>query len=128
MDGAKRDVGISILEDPASAGVGPLVVTQDFAMPAGDVEPSPFIVGVAYHDDNGNGAYDPGEGEAGLVIVPSSGDHHAVTSKSGGFSLPVPAGAGAVKVQIQRDGALVLDEREVTVAADNVKLDFVLDG
>lgn len=127
VDGKKRDVGISVVEDPASDAVGPLVVTQDFAMPASTPPGAQrFIVGVAYHDDNGNGAYDPGEGAGGLTVVPSSGDHHAVTSASGGFSIPTAADAGAVTVQLQDETTWVIDQKETTLAGENVKVDFAL--
>ncbi|MFO0586189.1 MAG: CAP domain-containing protein [Polyangiaceae bacterium] len=127
IDGKKRDIGISIIEDPPSMEVGPLVVTQDFGAPL-ETEPDAekLIVGVAYRDKNGNGAYDPGEGAPGMIIVPQSGTYHAITSTSGGYSIPMSAKAGLVKVQIQDEESFVLEEREVTLDGENVKLDFVL--
>lgn len=127
IDGHKRDIGISIIEMPASMNVGPMVVTEDFAAPAGSPPNAQvFIVGVAYKDDNGNGAYDPGEGVEGLRVVPEKGDYMAVTSKSGGFSVPTAALAGALKVQIQDETTFVLDQKDVNLNGKNVKLDFVL--
>ena len=124
MKGRQRDIGISVIEDPPSSKVGPLVVTEDFGMPLTDK--ARFIVGVAYSDENGNGAYDAGEGKAGLTVVPDTGSSYAVTSASGGYAIPLPGKAGPVKVQLWDAGGLVLFERDVELAGDNVKLDFVL--
>ncbi|MEZ4308509.1 MAG: CAP domain-containing protein [Polyangiaceae bacterium] len=127
IDGKKRDVGIAIIDAPASPEVGPLVVTQDFARPASPAEAAlRFLVGVVYTDADGDGRYDPGEGEAGLFVVPDKGDYHAVTSASGGFSIPLAADSGPLVVQLQDTATSVLDQREVTFTGDNVKLDFVL--
>lgn len=59
-------------------------LTQDFGAPARS-----YILGVAYTDSNANGAYDPGEGLAGITVRPASGNWFAVTSASGGFAIPV---------------------------------------
>jgi uncharacterized protein YkwD len=125
--GRMRDIGISIIEMPASPSVGPLVVTQDFGMPAGaPPNAQRYIVGVAYRDLNENGAYDPGEGAPGFTVVPEKGDFAAVTSKSGGFAVPMALAAGLVKVQIQDEQLVALDEKETTLEGENVKLDFSL--
>jgi hypothetical protein len=52
-------------------------ITQDFGGP-----PRAYIVGVAYNDANGNSAYDPGEGLAGVSVRPDTGNWYAVTSAS----------------------------------------------
>lgn len=127
IDGQKRDIGISIIEQPSNNKVGPLVVTQDFAMPMKPpANAARYIVGVAYRDLDGSGTYTPGEGLAGHAIVPERGDFHAITSTSGGFSVPIPREPGALKVQIQDEKSYVLDQVEITLTGDNVKLDFVL--
>ena len=59
-------------------------VTQDFG-----TAPRSYILGVAYNDANGNGAYDPGEGMAGVSVKPVTGNWYAVTSASGGFAIPI---------------------------------------
>lgn len=126
IDGKKRDIGISIIEVPKGSKVGPLVVTQDFAAPL-MTKPGAevYIVGVAYQDADGDGEYDPGEGIEGLKVISEQGSYHAVTSKSGGFSVPMSAKAGLVKVQIQDATTFVKDQKEVTLDGENVKLDFV---
>ncbi len=124
IDGAKRDIGISIVEHPASSAVGPLVVTEDFGEPISDKHR--YLVGVAYKDMNQNGIYDAGEGLAGMNIVPNAGDTYAVTSMSGGFAIPFTVNAGAFKVQIQDAQGVALDQKDTSLAADNVKVDFVI--
>jgi uncharacterized protein YkwD len=131
LDGAARDIGISILQvTNGPNGVGPLVVTQDFGMPLKDKHR--YIVGVAYWDEGGghaaNGVYETGEGAAGLRVVPEKGDTYAITSTSGGFAIPFDPAAnlGSFKVQLQTEAGEVLGEQTVTLGADNVKLDFPL--
>jgi uncharacterized protein YkwD len=128
LDGAARDIGVSVIEKPNGPnGVGPLVVTEDFGQPLSD--PRRYIVGVAYRDENQNGLYDAGEGVAGLNVVPASGDTYAVTGASGGYAIPFSPNpkTGSVKVQIQSAAGAVLHEGEVTLAGVNVKIDFVLE-
>ena len=48
-----------------------------------------MLTGVAYHDANGNGQYDPGEGVAGATVTMDGGAYYAVTSASGGYALPL---------------------------------------
>ncbi len=124
MKGRQRDLGISVIEDPPNANVGPRVVTQDFGMPLSDK--ARYLVGVAYGDANNNGAYDAGEGGAGFTVVADTGSSYAVTGASGGYAIPLPAKAGAVKVQLWKPDGVVMFEREVVLAGDNVKLDFVM--
>jgi hypothetical protein len=59
-------------------------ITQDFGGPARS-----YILGVAYSDANGNGAYDPVEAIGGITVRPDSGNWFAVTSSSGGFAIPI---------------------------------------
>lgn len=47
-----------------------------------------FLVGVVYHDANNNHMCEPGEGLPGIEVTPSVGSHYAVTSQSGGYSIP----------------------------------------
>ena len=48
-----------------------------------------FVLGVVYNDLNHNGFYDPGEGLSGVTITLSIGQHHAITSSSGGYAIPL---------------------------------------
>lgn len=124
LDGPQRDIGISIVEMSGPNMVGPLIVTQDFGWPQD--ESKRYVLGVVYHDLNGNAFYDPGEGIAGFSVVPNSGDTFAVTSMSGGYAIPFPKAAGAVKVQVQTPDGKALDQKDTALAGDNVKVDFIL--
>jgi hypothetical protein len=84
-----------------------------------------FITGVAYRDNNSNGAYDPGEGIAGIKVTPDHGDWFAVTSTSGGYAIPVPANSGTYTLSAS-GGALDGATTTIAVGADNVKADWVL--
>lgn len=89
--------------------------------PAGTV----FITGVAYRDQNGNGAYDPGEGIGGVAVTLDHGGWSAVTASAGGYAIPVPANSG-VYTATADGGPFSGATAAVTVGSDNVKLDWVL--
>ena len=59
-------------------------ITQDFGNAVRN-----YLLGVAFTDANGDGAYTPGEGLAGVTVTPDIGTNYAVTSASGGFALPI---------------------------------------
>ena len=84
-----KEAGIGIVIGSNEAGyedVGPMIITQNFAAPQDDN--LCFITGVAYHDLNGNRFYDIGEGLPGIKFSAPSAGHFAVTSRSGGYSIP----------------------------------------
>lgn len=117
-----KEVGISCVSTSVPS-FGPMVITQDFGTPS-DSSVS-YLVGVIYNDLNGNGSYDEGEGLGGVTVTPDAGDNYAVTSASGGFVLPLPAGSGSLSV-VAAGGALGAP-RTKTVnygGAQNVKVDF----
>ncbi|MFA5863792.1 MAG: CAP domain-containing protein [Phycisphaerae bacterium] len=119
-----REIGIGITSesDPHTA-VGPLVITQDFGLIGTQTV---FITGVAYRDTNANNLYDPGEGLAGVAVMPDHGEYYAVTSSSGGFAIPVAASSGNYTLKIiQSDLPEVT--ADVTIENENVKIDFPLD-
>lgn len=122
--GQFKEVGIGIFEGSKGSGasaIGPQVITQDFALPAGPARP--FVCGVAYHDFNGNAFYDPGEGIGGVTVTVSGADYHAVTASSGGYSIPAPAGDSVRSVSFR---GLGFDETAsaVITGTDNVKVDL----
>ncbi|HWB03663.1 MAG TPA: CAP domain-containing protein [Verrucomicrobiales bacterium] len=84
-----REVGIGIREG-TNGSFGPQVVTQDYGYAAGG---TPFVTGTAYYDFNGNNFYDPGEGLGGVTVNVEGSAFHGVTASSGGYAVPVPAGA-----------------------------------
>jgi hypothetical protein len=84
-----------------------------------------FITGVAYQDSNSNGVYNPGEGIAGIKIIPDHGGWFAVTSTSGGYAIPVPANSGTYTLTAS-GGSLDGASTTVTVGSDSVKADWIL--
>jgi uncharacterized protein YkwD len=85
---------------------------------------TPFITGVVYQDTNGNGFYDPGEGIAGVRIDVAGSNFFAISSASGGYSVPVP-GNGSYNVTFS-GGGQPTTQQTVTVANSlNAKADFV---
>ncbi|MCS7089580.1 MAG: CAP domain-containing protein [Verrucomicrobiota bacterium] len=116
---AFREVGIGVLSG-VSGGVGPQVVTQDFATRTGA---KPFVTGVVYYDLNGNGFYDMGEGIGGVeVIIPGNG-WYGRTAVSGGYAVPVPAD-GVYLVQFVAPGLHHQVNALVTNLA-NTKVDLI---
>lgn len=79
------EVGIGVIEDSRGA-VGPMVVTQDFALPK---DPQPMLTGVAWFDANADGRYNAGEGLSGITVAVDDARFYAVTTQSGGFAIPV---------------------------------------
>jgi uncharacterized protein YkwD len=117
-----KQIGISYV--PTSAkGFGPFVLTEDFGTPSDDTQG--FLLGVVYNDANGNGAYDLGEGLAGVTITTSNGAYYTTTSASGGYVLPLPSGSGTLTVTAS--GGALGAPRVTTItygSATNVKVDF----
>jgi uncharacterized protein YkwD len=124
LDGPERDVGISIVEKNGPNQVGPLVITEDFGMP---IDTSiRYVVGVVYSDENGNEFYDPGEGLAGYKVVPDRGDTYAITSTSGGYSIPFGKSSGLVTVQVQSPEGKAIAQQATSLSGENVKVDFIM--
>jgi uncharacterized protein YkwD len=88
LDGSYAVVGHG-LRTGRFGGFNAAMTTQNFSDGGASIDSGPFITGVAYNDRNGNKAYDPGEGIAGLEVRPALGAYFAVTSGSGGYAIPV---------------------------------------
>ena len=111
MDGASGNnyIGIGVA---TITGETMLDETEDFGYP-GVVEDKNYnlvlaqapaiLTGVVYTDKNGNGQYDPGEGVAGVTVSMDEGAYYAVTTSSGGFSVPLVNADGS-----NADGAVVV--------------------
>jgi hypothetical protein len=97
-----------------------LYVVQDYGTRAGG---SPLITGVVYHDANGNGIYDPGEGISGVHVTVPGSNYFAVTSPSGGYSIPVPGNGG---YNVSFNGPVDSHTEAVTVSgSNNAKADYL---
>ncbi|MBL9134913.1 MAG: CAP domain-containing protein [Verrucomicrobiales bacterium] len=113
-----REVGVGVRLG-SKGSVGPQLVTQDFGTRQ---NLGPFITGVAFYDLNTNGFYDLGEGMGGVKVWVTEAPSYAVSSRSGGFSVPVP-GNGHWTVIFEVGG--VSSERKVLVSEDeNAKTDY----
>lgn len=124
IDGDYTNVGIAAVpEDDPQTGVGPLVVTGNYAH-AGQADDhyNVFLVGTVWDDGNDNGMYDPGEGVGGVTVRPDSGPYYAVTADSGGYALPMPEdGPYTISFSAPANAAY-----EVTIAGESVLLDVAL--
>ncbi len=126
LDGRMREIGIGIVaEGNSQTSVGPLVVTQHFAVSNGN---GPFLTGVAYTDSDGDAFYTPGEGLGEITIVATrrrnNQDFVTTTWASGGYSLELFAGD---RYDIVASGPAIgqVSIEDVLVGADNIKIDFV---
>lgn len=115
---AYREVGVGVVLGKTTK-VGPELVTQDFASP---FNATPFLTGVVYYDFNGNQFYDLGEGISGVTVRASNTPTHAVTSRSGGYSIPV-AGNGVYTVTFQVPGLEDITRQVAVTGNANVKVD-----
>ena len=119
------EIGLGVVlgenTNAAQTYVGPLLVTEDFASRSGL---TPFITGVAYHDDNFSQFYDPGEGLGGVTVTVSGASYYAVTAQTGGYSVPVP-GAGTYTVTFDAAGWITYQTNVTITGAASVKVDYV---
>lgn len=117
--GVYREVGIGIIHK-SGGSTGPLICTEDFGTAA-----DYFVLGVVYKDKNSNNFYDIGEGLSGVSISLNKGSYSAVTSKSGGYAIPLSSITGSVTVTASGGGLLEPQTRTISVTKDmNVKVDF----
>lgn len=118
-----REVGFGLVAKKGGlGGVGPLVVTQVFGRQA---DSKPFLLGAAFHDDNGNGLYDAGEGSGGVdvnvVNVKTGQDVHTRTWASGGWQVQLDPGVYRVTGKLN---GKVLKTQEITLNDQNQSIDF----
>ena len=85
-----REIGIGIsagTDNDQNNTWDSLYTVQNFGT---QTNSTPYITGVVYQDTNGNGFYDPGEGIGGVRVDVTGANFFAITSSSGGYSVPVP--------------------------------------
>ncbi len=112
------EIGVGVVAGVTS-NLGPRFVTEDLgASPSS----SPFITGVAYFDLNGNDFYDLGEGIGGIAVEVEGQSATAVTSSSGGYSIPV-GGNGAYSVFFSAAAMETSTVVAVVASNQNVKVD-----
>lgn len=95
---AMNFVGVGVATKPAGVNAAlPIVNTNDFGLPGLSVSGGALVnadvpamlTGVVYRDADNNGRYDPGEGVAGVTVSMDGGAYYAITTSSGGYSLPL---------------------------------------
>jgi hypothetical protein len=99
-----------------------------FAFSAGSPTPAgPYLLGVAYQDNNSNGAYDVGEGLPNVDVQVMPGDYRAKTRPSGGYSLPRGTTSGDLIVTFSGQGLQAPVSIPVSaMPGQNVKADLAL--
>ena len=130
VDGDYTNVGIAVVpENVSGTDVGPLVVTGNYGKANTNQSDhfNRFIVGTVWEDKDGDESYDPGEGLDGISVTPNHGTYYAVTGMAGGFAIPILA-AGNYTVTIDGPGIQGVIEQTVSIAADSVLLDVMVDA
>lgn len=92
ISGNWTNAGYAVVpETHPATSVGPQVITGNFATAntAYADHHNRFLVGTVWEDTNANGRYDPGEGLAGVRVLPDRGTYFAVTGSSGGYAVPI---------------------------------------
>ena len=119
------NVGYAVVsETNPSTQVGPQVIAGNLAY-ANTGYPdlyNVFIVGTVWEDTNGNGRYDPGEGVAGVTVMPDGGTYYAVTGIAGGYAIPV--GNGTYTVTFSGGDLVGAYTRTVSVSGSSVLQDL----
>lgn len=126
MSGNYTNVGYAVvLEANPATDVGPQVITGNFcsANTAAANHFNRFIVGTVWEDTNSNEQYDPGEGLAGVTVMPDKGAYYAVTANSGGYAIPITA-AETYTVTFSGGELIGVYPRSVVVAGNSVLLDL----
>jgi hypothetical protein len=119
---AWREIGIGVAVGNGPNDVGPLVVTQDFASREGDPA---FVTGVAYLDVDGSGTYGLGEGLGDVLVDVSGAAQYAVSTASGGYSVPLP-GNGSFDVTFSFPGGAPVVRQATVVGLLSQKVDLAL--
>lgn len=126
ISGDYTNVGVAVVPeaDPGTQ-VGPQVITGNFcnANTSFADHHNRFIVGTVWEDTNTNSQYDPGEGLAGVAVMPDAGAYYAVTGASGGYAIPITAG-GTYRLTFSGGDLIGVFTRSATVGAASVLLDL----
>lgn len=123
---AFREVGVGIFmgdayNEATETQIGPQLVTQDFGVQQSAV---PLLTGVVYHDLNSNEFYDLGEGLGGVQVEVTGADFFAVTSGSGGYTIPLP-GNGSYTVSFTAANGGTFTTNITVTGGLNFKVDWV---
>ncbi|MBX9678136.1 MAG: hypothetical protein K2X38_05175 [Gemmataceae bacterium] len=121
-----REIGIGIVDDTATPGFGPLVITQNFGRRFN--QGNPFFLGVAYDDTNADAYYSLNEGIGGVTVSAvgingTSGTFQTTTSDAGGYQLQL--GAGTYQVTASGGSLAAPIVRTITIGSSNVRSNFI---
>ncbi|MCC7087297.1 MAG: hypothetical protein IT427_20025 [Pirellulales bacterium] len=114
-----KEIGVGVVLG-TNGPVGPQLVTEVFGNP-GNVS---LITGVVYEDLNGNNFYDIGEGRSGVRIDVEDSAYFAISSTSGGYSVPV-MGDGTYVVMFSGGGFPTINTTATIFSGENFKLDYL---
>lgn len=119
-----REVGIGIV-NTNKASFGPKVITQDYGRQAGS---KADLLGVAYYDKNGNGAYDYGEGQGNVEVDATNVATGQTTStltwdNGGGYQIPLDPGTYKVVAKV---GDQTVRTDQVNISSQNIQVDYNL--
>jgi hypothetical protein len=121
---AASEVGIGLEKAGPGSKMGPLVVTQNFSRQR---DSKPFLLGVAYRDNDKDNFYTPGEGVGGVTLtavnVKTGGSQSVQSWKAGGYQLQLDPGDYELTATL--NGQTIRSQR-VTVGSQNVKVDYDL--
>jgi hypothetical protein len=118
-DGYLQEVGIGVING-TNGTVGPQLVTQDFGRPDNAFA---FITGVVYQDLNANNFYDIGEGRSGIRVDVAGSVNYAISTASGGYSVPITAN-GVHNVSFTGGGYANFSTTANVLNGANVKVDY----
>jgi hypothetical protein len=130
ISGNYTSAGIAVVPEinPATR-VGPQVISGNFCYASTGFADhhNRFIVGTVWEDTNSNSQYDPGEGLAGVTVMPDKGTYFAVTGNSGGYAIPILAND---TYTVAFSGGDLSDAitRTVAVGSSSVLLDLEYDA
>lgn len=117
---AWTEVGIGMVEGE-NGEYGPGFYTQDFSSRSAQAT---FVTGVVFYDSNEDAFYDMGEGVGGVRVEIAGVTDYAVTSASGGYSIPVSAD-GTYTVSFLVNGMVKHTESVTIASGESVKLDWI---
>lgn len=126
LDGNYTNVGIAALPETRPATqVGPLVTVANYceAQADGSDHFNRFVVGTVWRDANHNDRYDPGEGLAGVMVLPDGGGYFALTAAGGGYAFPLTT-SGPLELTFSGGGIGADATRRVTAGRDSLLVDY----
>lgn len=120
--GSLANTGIAMVPDnDNSTKVGPLVTSIGYVQARTSVANhyNRLVVGTIWTDTNDNDQYDPGEGHAGVSIMPDKGTFYATTGDEGGFSIPATE-TGIYTITVSGGDISTPEQRIVNVGSESV--------